>query len=148
MGPHGPLHRQDNHFPKEYTVLDTLQARALLSYRRVEVWCAANPGLVPPAVGPSSAWVPLTRQLDVLHTVTTQMTAAALQQVVQAKQSTLEATGEPALRKDLRDELRVVTEVAQALRTTTPGIGTLKLPRSGMQTDALLRAADALSTQA
>jgi hypothetical protein len=128
--------------------VDLRQQRVLQSLRRVQAWCVANPGLVPAPVGSSASWSPLTRQLYGVSSIVTQMTEAAAQQGVQATQATLEASGEMGLRKHLRAELHVVTQVAQALRTTVPGIGVMKMPSTHMQAEALLKVADALRTQA
>lgn len=128
--------------------MDLHQQRVLQSHRRVQAWCAANPGLVPPPVGPSDAWTPLTRQLDTLNTRVTQSTDAAAQQEVQARQTTLVATDEPALRKHLRDEMHVVAQIAQALRKSVPGIGVLRMPAPQTQVEGLLKVADAFTREA
>ena len=128
--------------------MNTRQQRVLQSLRRTQAWCIANPGLVPAPVGPSDAWVPLTRQLDALNSTVIRMTDAAAQQGVQARQLTLEATDEPSLRKHLRDEMHHVTQVAQALRKVVPGIGTLRMPSPHLQVEGLLKAADSLTLQA
>lgn len=128
--------------------MNARQQRVLQSLRRTQAWCAANPGLVPAPVGPSDAWVPLTRQLDALNSIVIRMTDAAAQQGVQARQLTLEATDEPSLRKQLRDEMHHVTQVAQALRKAVPGIGTLRMPSPHLQVEGLLKAADSLTRQA
>jgi hypothetical protein len=124
------------------------QQRVLQALRRVQAWCAANPALVPPAEGPPAAWVPLTRQFDALNTIVAQLTFAAADQGVQTKRTTLAATDEPSLRRHVREELHAVTQVAQALRTTVPGIGVLRMPSTKLQSEALLKAADALTRQA
>lgn len=124
------------------------QQRVLQSFRRVQAWCAANPGLIPPPVGSPDAWAPITRQLDAVNTVVVDATAAAAQQSVSASQITLEATGEPELRRHLRQEMRSVTQVAQALRKTVPGISVLRMPSPKLQVEGLLKAADAFITQA
>ena len=128
--------------------MDVRQQRVLQSHRRALAWCAANPGLGPPAVGPQTAWTPITRQLDTLNTVVTQSTDAAVQQGVIARQVTLEATDEQALRQHLRAQMRADAQVAQALRTTVPGIGSLRMPVRGAQVEGLLKAADAFTRQA
>jgi hypothetical protein len=128
--------------------MDLRKQRVLQSARRVQSWCAANPGLVPPPEGLPSSWEPLTRLLDVLNTIVTALTEAAAQQEVQATLATLEASDELSLRKHLRAEMHAVTQVAQALRKTVPGISVLRMPATNMQAEALLRAADALSVQA
>ena len=124
------------------------QQRVLQSLRRVQAWCAANPGLVPAPVGPPDTWSPITRQLDSLGAIVTVLSDAAAQQDVQARQTTLAATGERALRKHLRDEMHAVTQVAQALRKSVPGIGILKMPSPKVQVEGLLKAADALGKEA
>jgi hypothetical protein len=123
------------------------QQRVLQSLRRVQAWCAANPELVPAPEGPPAAWSPLTRQLDVLNSVVGQLTSAGSDQKVHATRTTLGATDEKQLRSTLRADLRAVTQVAQALRTTVPGIGTLTQPRVGISTESFLKAADALRTR-
>lgn len=128
--------------------MDLHQQRVLQSHRRTLAWCAANPGLVPPAEGPQVAWTPITRQLATLDAVVTQSTDAAAQQTVLARQTTLESTDELALRKHLRAEMHVVAQVAQALRTTVPGIGVLKMPKPDTQVEGLLKAGDAFTRQA
>ena len=128
--------------------MDNRQQRVLQSLRRTQGWCAANPGLVPAPVGPSDAWVPLTRQLDALNSIVDRMTDAATQQGVQTALLTLEATDEQSLRKQLRSRMRQVTQVSQALRKVVPGIGTLRMPTSKLQVEGLLKAADALRKQA
>lgn len=125
--------------------MDLRQQRVLQSLRRVQSWCVANPGLVAAPVGPPARWSPLTRLLDGVHTVVTVVTEAAMRQGVQAKQATLEASDEPALRKHLREEMHAIAQVAQALRKTVPGIGIIRMPPSGTQVEGLLKAADALS---
>lgn len=124
------------------------QQKLLQASRRVIAWCAANPGLVPPAEGPPAAWPPLTRQFDTLAIITNQLADAATQQQVQFVSSTLASTDEPVLRQHLRDELRVVTQVGQALKKQVPGIGILKMPKPGMQSEALLKSADVVIQQA
>jgi hypothetical protein len=124
------------------------QQRVLQSLRRVQAWCAANPAIVPAPEGPPAAWTPLTRQFDALNTIVAQITSAAADQGVQTKRTTLAATDEPLLRKQLRDELHVVTQVARALRKSVPGIGVLRMPSTHVQSEALLKAADALTKQA
>ena len=128
--------------------MDARQQRVLQSLRRTQAWCAANPGLVPAPVGPSDAWVPLTRQLGALNSIVIRMTDAAAQQGVEASHLTLEATDEPLLRKQLRNQMRHVTQVAQALRTVVPGIGTLRMPSRKVQVEGLLKFADSLTRQA
>lgn len=124
------------------------QQRVLQSLRRVQAWCAANPGLVSAPVGPPDAWSPITRQFDSLGAIVTTLSDAAAQQDVQARQTTLAASGERALRKHLRDEMHAVTQVAQALRKSVPGIGILKMPSPKVQVEGLLKAADALGKEA
>jgi hypothetical protein len=133
--------------PKESTMLSH-QQRVLQSLRRVQAWCAANPGLVPAPEGPPANWIPLTRQLDAVNTIVEQLTTAAAEQEVQTRRATLAATGEPSLRKHVRDELHAVTQVAQALRRTVPGIGILRMPSSNIQSEPLLKVADAVTKQA
>lgn len=128
--------------------MDVHQQRVLQSHRRALAWCATNPGLIPPAVGPQTAWTPITRQLDTLNTVVIQSTDAAAQQAVIARQTTLEATDERALRQHLRDEMHAVAQVAHALRRTVPGIGILRMPTPGTQVERLLKAADAFTREA
>lgn len=128
--------------------MDNRQQRVLQSLRRVQGWCAANPGLVPPPVGSPQAWTPLTRQLDTLNAIVTQATDAAAQQEVLARQTTLAGTDELALRKHLRSEMHVVAQVAQALRKSVPGIGVLKMPEPQLQVEGLLRATAAFTSQA
>lgn len=128
--------------------MDIRQQRVLQSHRRTLAWCAANPGLVPPAEGPPDAWVPITRQLATLHTFVTTSTDAAAQQIVLARQTTLEAAGEPTLRQHLRDEMHVAAQVAQALRKTVPGISIIKMPPPNAQSEGLLKEAEAFTRQA
>jgi len=127
--------------------MNNQQQRKLQALRRVQAWCAANPQLVPAPV-PDTAWSPLTRQLDTLNTLVAQATAAATDQGVQAKRSTLGGSDESSLRRQLRAELRAVTQVAQALHKQVPGIGILKMPSPTITVEGLLKAADALATQA
>jgi hypothetical protein len=94
-------------------------------------------------VGPPASWSPLTRQLDGLNTIVALSTEAAAQQGVQAKQATLEASDERALRKHLREEMHAVAQVAQALRKQVPGIGVIRMPSRSGQAEGLLEAADA-----
>jgi hypothetical protein len=128
--------------------MDLRQQRVLQSQRRVQAWCAANPGLIPPPVRSPDAWTPITRQVDALNTIVSVATTAAAQQSVNGSQLTLEATDEPGLRKHLRQEMRSVTQVAQALKKTVPGISVLRMPSSKVQVEGLLKAADAFITQA
>ena len=128
--------------------MDLRQQRVLQSHRRALVWCAANPGLVPAPEGTPDAWAPITRQLHAVNKTVTDATAAATQQGVSGTQVKLEATDELALRKHLRDEMRAVTQVAQALRKTVPGIGLLKMPPPRGQAESLVKAANAFITQA
>ena len=128
--------------------MNTHQQRVLQSLRRTQAWCAANPALVPAPVGPPDAWVPLTRQLDAVNSIVIRMTDAAAQQGVQALHLRLEATDEPSLRKQLRNEMHHVTQVAQALRNVVPGIGTLRMPSASLQVEGLLKFADSLTRQA
>ena len=120
------------------------QQRVLQSLRRVQGWCAANPGLVPAPVGQPEAWSPLTRQLDTLNTCVTQVMDSAAQQGVHTELVTLDGTGELPRRAHLRAEMHVITQVGQALRKVVPGIGSLKMPSSKTQVEGLLKAADAL----
>lgn len=120
------------------------QQRVLQSLRRVQGWCAANPGLVPAPVGQPEAWSPLTRQLDTLNTCVTQVMDSAAQQGAHAELVTLDGTGELPRRAHLRAEMHVITQVSQALRKVVPGIGSLKMPSSKTQVEGLLKAADAL----
>jgi len=128
--------------------MDNKQQRALQALRRVQAWCAANPQLVPAPVPPNTAWAPLTRQLDTLNTIVDQVTAAAAEQGVQAKRATVDATGGSSLRRHLRAEMRVITQVARALRKSVPGIGTLKMPSERARLEGQLEAAEALAKQA
>jgi hypothetical protein len=95
-------------------------------------------------VGSPAKWPPLTRLLDGLNTVVMLVTEAAMRQVVQERQATLEANDERSLRKHLREEMKAITQVAQALRRTVPGIGVIRMPSDRMQAEGLLKAADAL----
>jgi len=128
--------------------MDIKQQRMLQALRRVQAWCAANPELVPAPVPPNGAWAPLTRQLDVLNTLVAQATTAAAEQGVQTNRATLDASSERSLRGHLRAEMHVVTQVAQALRKSVPGIGMLRMPSPRTRIEGLLEAADALATQA
>jgi hypothetical protein len=128
--------------------MDVKQQRMLQALPRVQAWCAANPELVPAPVPPSTAWSPLTRRLDALNTIVAQATTAAAEQEVQTKRATLDASDERSLRKHLRAEMHVVTQVAQALRQSVPGIGMLKMPPPTIRTEGLLESADALAKQA
>ena len=128
--------------------MDIKQQRKLQALRRVQAWCAANPELVPAPVPPGTAWSPITRQLDALNTIVGQATTAAAEQGVQTKRTTLDASDEALLRRQLRAEMHVVTQVAQALRRSVPGIGILKMPSPATRTEGLLEAADALAKQA
>ncbi len=94
--------------------MNTKQQRMLQALRRVQAWCAANPELVPAPVPPGTAWSPLTRQFDTLNGIVAQATAAAAEQGVQSKRTTLDASGEPSLRRHLRAEMHAVTLAKQA----------------------------------
>ncbi len=120
----------------------------LQSYRRVVAWGVANPHIIPPAEGDPAAWSPLTRQCQALAVITADISDAAALQELHATGGLLDATGERALRKHLRDELHVITQVAQTLRKEVPGIGTIKMPPHGLATERLLNSADALTRQA
>jgi hypothetical protein len=124
------------------------QDRALQAQERTLAWCAANPTLVPPAVGSPDAWSTITRQYSALSTAVAASAAAAAKQSVSATNATLEATGEPSLRAHLRQELRAVTQVAQALKTTVPGISILRMPPVHIGATALVTATDGFITQA
>ncbi len=128
--------------------MENKQERTLQALRRVQAWCAANPELVPAPVPPGTAWSPLTRQFDTLNRLVAQATAAAAEQAVQSSGATLDASGERSLRKHLRAEMHAVTQVAQALRKSVPGIGMLKMPSPRTRIEGLLEAADALAKQA
>ena len=125
--------------------MDLKQQRVLQSHRRVQAWCAANPGHIPPPVGPSDAWSPVTRQLDMLNTVVPQVMDSAAEQDVQVRMLTLEATDESSLRGAVRADMRTISRFAQALRSTVPGIGVLTMPSPATQVEGLLKAADAFS---
>jgi len=99
-------------------------------------------------VGPSTAWSPLTRQLDVVNTIVAELTEAAATQHVKRAQATLGATSEHNLRGNVRREMKAVTQIAQALRKTVPGIGTLKMPDRQLAAEGLLKAAAGLGKMA
>ena len=124
------------------------QQRVLQALRRVVNFGAANTGIIPAPVGSPSGWSPLTRQHDTVSTIVTQVTNAASEQGRQATNATLAATSEPSLRTTLREEMHAVTQVAQELKKSVPGIGVLKMPSPGMQVEELLKYADTLTKQA
>lgn len=124
------------------------QQRVLQSHRRSIAWCVANPGLIPPPEGSPDTWTPITRQLHALTTYVSDATTAAARQEVTGSQITLEASGETGLRRTLRQEMRSVTQVAQALKKSVPGISVLRMPSHKVQAEGLLKAADAFITQA
>jgi hypothetical protein len=130
------------------TTMQIKQQRVLQSLRRVQAWCAANPGYVPAPEGPPADWIPLTRQLDALNAIVARLGESAADQQILTEGRKLAATGEPALRKRLREELHRVTQVARALRRTVPGIGILKMPPSNIQSEPLLKVADAITKKA
>ncbi|MEP6622035.1 MAG: hypothetical protein ABJE47_22120 [bacterium] len=124
------------------------QQRVLQSFRRVQDFSAANPGLVPAPAGQPDTWAPLTRQLSAVSDVVVLLTTAAVEQNTQSVQATVGPTNEPLLRAAVRDQLRHVTQVARALARTVPGIGTLKMPPPGLQVESLLKAAQSTANQA
>jgi hypothetical protein len=99
-------------------------------------------------VGSPNAWTPITRQLDALNTIVSTATVAAAEQSVNRSQIKLEATDELGLREHLRQEMRSVTRVAQALRKVVPGISVLRMPAPELKVEELLKSADAFITQA
>ena len=124
------------------------QLKALQSYRRAIAWGAANPTVIPPAEGDPASWSPLTRQCHTLSGIAAEISDAASEQERLAATMTLEAADEPALQKQLRDELHVIAQVAQALRKEVPGIGTIRMPAHGVAVERLLNSADALIKRA
>jgi hypothetical protein len=128
--------------------LTNKQQRVLQALRRVLNFGAANPMLIPAQAGTPDTWSPLTRQLDTVNTVVTQVTDAAADQNTQAIKSTLASTSEPSLRNALREEMHAVTQVAQQLKKTVPGIGVLKMPKVTLQAEGFLKYADSLTRQA
>ena len=128
--------------------MQAIQLRLLQALRRAIGWCLAHPEVVRPAEGPSDTWTPLTRQAVMLASIVATVQQAATQQGVTAKERTLAATDEPGLRNTLRAKLHSVTQVAQALRKQVPGINTLKMPSTNLQTEGFLKAAAALITRA
>ena len=108
--------------------------------RRVGAWGPANPDIVPQD-DPNS---PLYRQFGALNTINDALDEAATAQSVQATQATLEATNEPALRATLRQELHGVTQMAQALGKTVPGIRILRMPPVGLANQRYVDAAKVL----
>ncbi len=117
-------------------------------FRRIDAWSVVNPTLVPPAEGDPATWSPLTRMRQGLNIVAAQMAGAAVQQEVHGAACKLSASDEPALRAHLRDELRVVTQMARTLGKTVPGITTLKMPSWSLHSESLIKSADALITRA
>ena len=130
----------------EVKTVDIRQEKKLQSYRRVQAWCAANPGLVPPPVAPPDTWTPLTRQSDVVNGIVRDLGGAAAAQGVQVARIKLDATDEAQLRRTLRAEMHAVTQAAQALRKRVPGIGSLKMPSAQVTVETLLKSGDALVT--
>jgi hypothetical protein len=128
--------------------LTNKQQRVLQALRRVLNFGNANPLLIPAQAGSSDTWSPLTRQLDTVNTLVTQVTDAAAQQSTQATNATLASTSEPSLRTTLRQQMHAVTQVAQSLKKTVPGIGVLKMPKGALQTESFLKSADSLTQQA
>jgi hypothetical protein len=128
--------------------MDSNQQRMLQALRRVQAWCAANPDLVPAPVSSNGTWSPLTRQLDTVNALVAQATDAAAEQGVQTNRATLDANGETSLRRHLRWEMHAVTQVAQALRKSVPGIGVLRMPSPKARIERLLEAAESLAKQA
>ena len=118
------------------------------SYRRVVGFGIANPKVIAPAVGDPATWSTLTRQCHTLAIIVDDISKAASQQEVQAASTRLDATDENALRKHLRAELNVVTQIAQTLRKEIPGIGTIKMPPKNLAAERLINSADALTTMA
>ncbi|MEP6622771.1 MAG: hypothetical protein ABJE47_25850 [bacterium] len=128
--------------------MENRQQRILQSHRRVQDWCAANPGLVPPPSGTSDTWAPITRQFDALNTLVATATQAAAIQATSGAERTLAATDEQDLRADLRRQMNAVTQVARAIRGKVPGISLLRLPPTKLQAESLLKAADSFVMQA
>jgi hypothetical protein len=120
----------------------TKQSRALQAFRRVEVWFADHPAVIPASGTSAQA---LTNQVAALSGVITRMTAQGTDQTTQKGQATLAAKDEVALRTDLRKvHMRAITKVARALRGQVPGVGVIKMPPPALNSDALVKAAEAL----
>lgn len=124
--------------------MNTHQSRVVQALRRVQQWAVGNPGLVPPPVGAPDTWSVLTRTLDGLNGVVTRVTDSVAEQGTQAQQATLLSKDEPQLRQDLRVRMRDITKIAQAQRGTVPGIGQLKMPKSGLRSEAVANAANTM----
>ena len=140
------------------------QKRELQSFRRVEAWLVAHPELLPSTTtvgaGATSASTPgsavpaasaaLATQLESLRGVVSRVTTYAAEQDAQQKLSTRDGTNALQLRDELRQHhMRPITQAAQALRKTVPGIGgALRMPKSHADSEALVSAANAMAQNA
>lgn len=124
------------------------QQRVLQALRRVAHFGATNTGIIPAPDGLPTTWTPLTRQLTTLTTIIARVADGASEQARHTTNTTLAATSEASLRSTLRAEMHVVTQVAQALRKSVPGIGVLKMPSSQVRVESLIKYADTLVKQA
>jgi hypothetical protein len=124
------------------------QERVLQALRRVLNFGGTNPTIIPPATGSSDTWSILTRAYGEIITIVAQVTDAAAEQGRQTINATLAATSEPSLRSALKLEMRGITQVAQSLKKTVPGIGILKMPKATVTAEALLKYATTMMKQA
>lgn len=122
------------------------QGRALQAFRRVQAWFVEHPDVLANSGSSKDA---LAKQLDALTQVVDAMTAGATEQTTQKSQATLAAKDEKTLRADVRAlHLKSIVNLATALRGKVPGMGVFKMPSTGMRSENLLHAAQALRTTA
>lgn len=112
------------------------QNRRVQAFVRVDAWFAAHPEMFPAGESTTTALEGLRTNLA---GVAARITANAAAQTTAQQQTTLASRNELTLRAQLRDvELKAIAGMAQALKATVPGIGTIKLPGSAAQPTVML----------
>jgi len=120
------------------------QSRGLQCFRRADAWLDVHPEVIPASGSSAEA---LAKQASALKGVISRMTEHGTEQFTQRDQALLVAKDETTLRSELRKRhMKAIVTVATALRGEVPGIGVLRMPPGGIRSEALVKAAESMST--
>jgi len=122
--------------------METKVSRGAQVFRRVEAWFVSHPEVVAATGAGADA---LAKQLDALKGVIDRIAANAAAFGREDGQTTLTATDEKALRKELRTvHMHAIVDTAAGLRGQVPGVGVIHMPPANLGAVKLVDAAKSL----
>ena len=115
--------------------------RSNQSFRRSADWAKAHPDVL-------QAAPVLNAYVQTLTDVSARIEANAVEQGTQTKKGTVDVAGDKRLRTELRAQMGPIVQVVRGLKGTVPGIEVIKMPASGVSSEALITAAAEMAKNA